>query len=120
MPTCSPCLPWCDQHNDAAAECLTLRCIYSRDEDPQAPPGPPATASLAAQFRTLGGFPDSIDTIFVEVSYIPGEEDGPEMVLRFRDITKGQDSAILSTTIAGLKQLHAKLGGFIAELDRAA
>jgi hypothetical protein len=42
------------------------------------------------------------------------------MVLRFRDITKGQDSAILSTTIAGLKQLHAKLGGFIAELDRAA
>ncbi|MDQ0820569.1 hypothetical protein QFZ79_002861 [Arthrobacter sp. V4I6] len=75
---------------------------------------------MAAQFWALGGFPDRIDTIFIEVSYIPDEEERPEMILRFRDITKDQDSAMLSTTIAGLKELHSKLGGFIQELERSA
>ena len=75
---------------------------------------------MAAQFKTLGGFPDQIDTIFLEVSYIPDEEEHPEMVLRFRDITKDQDSAVLSTSRAGLRELHSRLGGFIQELERAA
>ncbi len=120
MPPDSRCQPWCDEHNDAAAECLTLRCLYSDDGDPPAPPDNPEFAALAAHFKALDGFPDQVDTVLIEVSYIPDEEERPELVLRFRDIAKDQDSAVLSTTLAGLKELHTNLGGFIEELERSA
>lgn len=117
MPPDSTCQPWCEKHNDAAAECLTLRCLYSHDEDPP-PRDQPEAVTLPAQFRALSGFPARIDTILVEVSYVPAEEERPEMVLRFRDIAKDHDSAVLGTTLAGLKELHSNLGGFIQELER--
>ncbi len=113
----STCQPWCAEHDDAAAECLTLRCLYTHDEDPP-PPDKTEAVTLPAQSRALGGFPDRIDTILVEVSYVPAEEERPEMVLRFRDIAKDQDPAVLGTTLAGLKELHSNLGGFIQELER--
>lgn len=113
-PTCEP---WCDEHNDAAGECLTLRCLYSDRDGQRLPAGNPGLAVLAAQIQALAGFPDQVDSIFVEVSYIPAEEDRPEMVLRFRDISKDADSATLSTTATGLRQLHASLGEFLRELE---
>ncbi|MHA7221532.1 hypothetical protein ACX80S_04285 [Arthrobacter sp. RHLT1-20] len=67
----------------------------------------------------LRGFPDQVDTVFVELSYIPEEEDRPETVLRFPDISKVADSATLSTTIAGLKEPHSNLGGIIRGLEQA-
>ena len=116
MTTKPACEPWCDEHNDAAGECLTLRCLYSHDEH-TGPSGNPGSAALAAQFRAMSGFPDRVNSIFVEVSYIPAEEDRPEMVLRFRDINTDADSATLSTTAVGLRELHASIGEFLKELD---
>jgi hypothetical protein len=117
MTTIPACEPWCDQHNDVAGECLTLRCLYS-DREEQAPPaGEPEFAGLAAQFKALAGFPDRVNSIFLEVSYIPAEEDRPEMVLRFRDISEDADSSTLGTTATGLRQLHASLGQVLRELE---
>jgi hypothetical protein len=56
----------------------------------------------------------------IEVSYVPDEEDRPVIVMRFRDNTRDQDSAILGFSSTGLRELHARLGGFIQELERAA
>ncbi|MDI3211802.1 hypothetical protein [Arthrobacter sp. AL12] len=113
----SACEPWCDEHNGAAGECLTLRCLYSRGkEQPLQSPSAELTA-LAAPTKALPGFPDRVNTIFIEVSYIPAEEERPEMVLRFRDISRDADSATLSTTAAGLRQLHANLGVFLRDLE---
>ena len=116
MTTNSACEPWCDQHNDAAGECLTLWRLYSGCEDTLSA-GKPELAALAAQFKDLAGFPDQVNSIFIEVSYIAAEEDRPEIVLRFRDISKDADSATLSTTAVGLRQLHASLGEFLPELE---
>jgi hypothetical protein len=113
-PTCEP---WCDEHNEAAGECLTLRCLYTHCAHHAWPSGDPGFAVPAAQSTAMAGFPDHINTIFIEVSYIPAEEDRPEMVLRFRDISKDADSATLSTTALGLRQLHASLGEFLRELE---
>ena len=117
MSTNPPCELWCDEHNDAAGECLTLRCLYSHCEQHTWPSGNPEFAAAAAQFKALAGFPDQINSIFIEVSYIPAEEDRPEMVLRFRDINNDTDSATLRTTTLGLRQLHASIGEFLQELD---
>ena len=117
MTTKSTCEPWCNDHNGAADECLTLRCLYScGDEHPPQAPNP-GWAALAAQFEALSGFPDRVNTIFIEVSYIPAEADRPEMVLRFRDISKDADSATLITTAAGLRELHTNLGVLLRELE---
>ena len=117
MTTKSACEPWCNDHNGAADECLTLRCLYScGDEHPPQSPTAELTA-LAAHTEALPGFPDRVNTIFIEVSYILAEEDRPEMVLRFRDISRDADSATLSTTTAGLRQLHASLGVFLRDLE---
>ena len=117
MTTKSACEPWCDEHKDAAGECLTLRCLDSHDEKHTWPSGNPGSAALAAQFRAMAGFPDRVNSIFIEVSYIPAEEDQPEMVLRSRDINTDADSATLSTTGVGLRQLHASIGEFLPELE---
>ena len=117
MTTKPTCEPWCDDHNGAADECLTLRCLYScGDEHPQQSPNP-ALAALAAQVEALPGFPDRVNTIFIEVSYIPAEENREEMVLRFRDINRDADSATLSTTAAGLRELHTNLGVLLRDLE---
>ena len=117
MTTNPACEPWCDEHNEAAGECLTLRCLYSDREEQALPAGKPGFAGLAAQFKALAGFPDQVNSIFLEVSYIPAEEDRPEMVLRFRDISEDADSSTLSTTATGLRQLHASLGEVLRELE---
>jgi hypothetical protein len=116
MTTNAACEPWCDEHNDAAGECLTLRCLYSHREEHTLPSGNPELAAAAAQFRALAGFPDQVDSVFIEMSYIPAEEDRPEMVLRFRDISSDADSATLSMTPLGLRQLHTSIGEFLQEL----
>ena len=117
MTTNPACEPWCDQHNDAADECLTLRCLYSDRDEQASPAGKPEFAGLATQFKAPAGFPDQVNSIFLEVSYIPAEEDRPEMVLRFRDISEDADSSTLSTTATGLRQLHASLGQVLRELE---
>ena len=117
MTTKSTCEPWCDEHNEAAGECLTLRCLYPHCAHHTWPSGTPESAASAAQTEALPGFPDRVNTIFIEVSYIPAEEDRPEMVLRFRDISRDADSATLSTTAVGLRQLHASLGDFLRDLE---
>ena len=117
MTTKPTCEPWCDEHNEAAGECLTLRRLYPPCAHHTWPSGSPEFAASAAQSAALAGFPDNINSIFIEVSYIPAEEDRPEMVLRFRDISKGADSATLSTTALGLRQLHASLGEFLQEIE---
>jgi hypothetical protein len=119
MTTKSACEPWCDEHNGSGGECLTLRCLYSHGEDPAWPSGNPAFAASAPQFMTLAGFPDQVNSIFVEVSYVPAEEDRPELVLRFRDISKDADSATLSMGTLGLRQLHTSIGEFLQELEQA-
>ena len=48
MTTKSVCEPGCDEHNKAAAECLTLRCLYSHGERHTWPPGNPEFADPAA------------------------------------------------------------------------
>ena len=117
MTTKSACEPWCDEHNGAGGECLTLRCLYSHCEPHSWPSDNPEFAASAAQFTALAGFPDRVDSIFIEVSYVPAEEDRPEMVLRFRDISKDADSATLSLTTLGLRQLHTSIGEFLQELE---
>ena len=117
MTTNSACERWCDQHNDAAGECLTLRRLYSGCEERTLSASKPELAAPAGQFKDLAGFPDQVNSIFIEVSYIAAEEDRPEIVLRFRDISKDADSATLSTTAVGLRQLHASLGEFLPELE---
>ena len=117
MTTKPACEPWCDEHNDAAGECLTLRCLYAHCEHHTWPAGKPESAALAAQFKALAGFPDRVNTIFIEMSYIPAEEDRPELVLRFRDTSNAADSATLGTTTLGLRQLHASIGEFLQELE---
>ena len=72
---------------------------------------------MASQFKALAGFPDQVNSIFIEVSYIPAEEDRPEMVLRFRDISNDADSATLRMTTVGLRQLHASIGEFLRALE---
>lgn len=113
----STCEPWCDEHSGAAGGCLTLRCLYYRGEEhpPQSPTA--ELTALAAQTEALPGFPERVNTIFIEVSDIPAEAERPEMVLRFRDISRDADSATLSTPAAGLGQLHASLGVFIRDLE---
>ena len=113
----SACEPWCDELNGAAGECLTMRCLHPHCAHHTWPSGTPESAASAAQTEALPGFPDRVNTIVIEVSYIPAEEDRPEMVLRFRDISRDADSATLSTTAAGLRQLHASLGVLLRGLE---
>lgn len=116
MTTQPTCEPWCDDHSEDEGECITLRCLYSHNTEPAAPSGDTAVAALAFKFKGIG--PDQVDTVMLSVQFIPEEEEKPQIVLKFWDSSTDEDSATLSTTVDGLKDLYLNLGKAIQDLEQ--
>ena len=118
MPASAACKPWCEKHEDIGENsCTALICLYTTDDEPTDDSSgsenkemDPQIASLREQFHAPGGFPDQVDTVFLEVSQDLEEDEEPLLALKFWDSTKDQDSAQLQIDRGGLEHLYSELG----------
>lgn len=121
MPAKATCQPWCAKHEEEVDDCCTrLITIFIKDEDESAAePQNPELAALRDQFQKAGGFPDQIDTVQLDISQ-PGDAEQPELLLRFWDSTKDDDSAMIVVDLEDLRDFRAGLGEAIKVLEQGA
>lgn len=118
MPAKSTCQPWCEEHKDDYDDsCNMMRCLYKHDKESAASTGSPELDALREQFQALTSLTASADTIFLEVTK-SDEDEQPLASLTFWDSNTEDDSAVLETSIAGLRDLHKSLGQAIARLEQ--
>lgn len=84
MPSTPDCKPWCEEHQTIGENsCTRLICLYRTadgpaEDNPGSEPGKvdPQMAGFREQFQAFAGFPDQVDTVFLDISQDLEEDEG--------------------------------------------
>lgn len=126
MPKSIECQPWCEGHDEFDPSCQLKRTLYVPEDAGYEAVATsdslqdPALNALKASMKSFG-FPPAVDLVLLN-AYQDEDQEQPVIDLAFwqSDDSVDEVTCSLSTSLAGLEELHRCIGEAIQALQKSA